>query len=384
MNGQSARFANVRLVLSLLVMIAFGLAIYRFYGGLGVATNLTDSMPWGLWIGFDMLCGIALAAGGFVLAGTVHIFGLRRYEPFVRPAIVTALLGYLLAIIGLLMDLGRPWAIWHPLIMWQPHSVMFEVAWCVMLYTTVLFLEFLPILFERLRLARALRALERVMIVFIVMGIVLSTVHQSSLGSLFVMMGHRLHPLWFTPLLPLLFLMSSLAVGVAMVIFEAILSGMIFGHRYPTRLLGDLARALPLILALYVGLRLMDLNGRGELGRLLDNSLESWAFILEMVVGVLLPGSLLLSPEVRYDRLKLFGCALMVIVGVVMNRLNVCLLGMLATSSGYMPRWIEILVSAGVVAGGLLVLSVMNHHLPIITHAEGRTAAPAAGAGFKP
>lgn len=384
MNGQSTRFANVRLALSLLVMIAFGLAIYRFYGGLGAATNLTDSMPWGLWIGFDMLCGIALAAGGFVLAGTVHIFGLRRYEPFVRPAIVTALLGYLLAVIGLLMDLGRPWAIWHPLIMWQPHSVMFEVAWCVMLYTTVLFLEFLPILFERLRLARALRALERVMIVFIVMGIVLSTVHQSSLGSLFVMMGHRLHPLWFTPLLPLLFLMSSLAVGVAMVIFEAILSGMIFGHRYPTRLLGDLARALPLILALYVGLRLMDLNGRGELGRLLDNSLESWAFILEMVVGVLLPGSLLLSPEVRYDRLKLFGCALMVIVGVVMNRLNVCLLGMLATSSGYMPRWIEILVSAGVVAGGLLVLSVMNHHLPIITHAGGRTAAPAAGAGSKP
>ncbi|MEP0847123.1 MAG: Ni/Fe-hydrogenase cytochrome b subunit [Phycisphaerae bacterium] len=384
MNAQSTRFANVRLALSLLVLIAFGLAIYRFYGGLGAATNLTDSMPWGLWIGFDMLCGIALAAGGFVLAGTVHIFGLRRYEPFVRPAIVTALLGYLLAIIGLLMDLGRPWAIWHPLIMWQPHSVMFEVAWCVMLYTTVLFLEFLPVLFERLRLVRALRALERVMIVFIVMGIVLSTVHQSSLGSLFVMMGHRLHPLWFTPLLPLLFLMSSLAVGVAMVVFEAILSGMIFGHRYPTRLLGDLARALPLILALYVGLRLMDLNARGELGRLLDNSLESWAFILEMVVGVLLPGSLLLSPEVRYDRLKLFGCALMVIVGVVMNRLNVCLLGMLATSSGYMPRWIEILVSAGVVAGGLLVLSTMNHNLPIVTRAADREATPAAGAGTQP
>jgi Ni/Fe-hydrogenase subunit HybB-like protein len=313
-----------------------------------------------------MLCGIALAAGGFVLAGTVHIFGLKRYEPFVRPAIVTALLGYLLAIIGLLMDLGRPWAIWHPLIMWQPHSVMFEVAWCVMLYTTVLFLEFLPIVFERFRWVRALSAMRRIMIVFIVAGIVLSTVHQSSLGSLFVMMGHSLHPLWFTPLLPLLFLMSSLAVGVAMVIFEAILSGMIFGHRYPIRLLGDLARALPLILSLYVGLRLMDLNGRGELGRLLDNSLESWAFILEMVIGALLPGALLLSPEVRYDRLKLFGCSIMVIVGVVMNRLNVALLGFLAASGGYMPRWIEIVVSAGVVAGGLLVLSVMNQNLPIV------------------
>lgn len=383
MNAILARLMHVRVALSALVTVAFGLAIYRFWGGLGAATNLTDSMPWGLWIGFDMLCGVALAAGGFVLAGAVHIFGLRRYEPFVRPAIVTALLGYLLAIIGLLMDLGRPWAIWHPLIMWQPHSVMFEVAWCVMLYTTVLFLEFLPLVFERLGMTVALRRIQRVMIVFILMGIVLSTVHQSSLGSLFVMMGHRLHPLWFTPLLPLLFLMSSLAVGVAMVIFEAILSGMIFGHRYPIRLLGDLARALPLILSLYVGLRLMDLNGRGELMRVFDNSLESWALILEMVIGVLLPGTLLLSPEVRYDRLKLFGCALMVIAGVVMNRLNVCLMGMLGTSAGYMPRWIEILVSAGVVAGGLLVLAVMNHNLPVIVaeSAGAKPVSPAPGAG---
>lgn len=360
------RVSNVRLGLSGLVLIAFSLAIYRFWGGLGAATNLTDSMPWGLWIGFDMLCGIALAAGGFVLAGTVHIFGLKKYEVFVRPAIVTALLGYLLAIIGLLMDLGRPWAIWHPVLYWQPHSVMFEVAWCVMLYTTVLFLEFLPIVFERFHMEPALRLMRRAMIVFIVMGIVLSTVHQSSLGSLFVMMGHRLHPLWFTPLLPLLFLMSSLAVGVAMVIFEAILSGLLFGHRYPIRLLGDLSRALPLILSLYLGLRLMDLNGRGELGWLFDNSLESWAFILEVVLGVVLPGVLLLSPEVRYDRLKLFGCSIMVIAGVVMNRLNVSLLGMLHTSRGYMPRWIEILVSAGVIAGGLLVLSLMNRNLPIV------------------
>ncbi|TWT45701.1 putative Ni/Fe-hydrogenase 2 b-type cytochrome subunit [Phycisphaerae bacterium RAS1] len=362
------RVTLVRLALSALVMIAFGLAIYRFLGGLGAATNLTDSMPWGLWIGFDMLCGIALAAGGFVLAGTVHVFGLKRYEPFVRPAIVTALLGYLLAVIGLMMDLGRPWVIWHPMVMWQPRSVMFEVAWCVMLYTTVLFLEFLPIVCERFGFTRALRALNRVMIIFVLAGIVLSTVHQSSLGSLFVMMGHRLHALWFTPLLPLLFLMSSLAVGVAMVIFEAILSGMIFGHRYPIRLLGDLAGALPLILSLYVGLRLMDLSGRGELHRLLEPSLETWAFLLEMVVGVMLPGLLLLSASVRYDRLRLFGCCVMVIAGVVMNRLNVALLGMLASSSGYMPRWIEILVSAGVVAGGLLVLSVMNRSLPI-THA---------------
>jgi Ni/Fe-hydrogenase subunit HybB-like protein len=366
---------TIRVWLSLVVAAAFGLAIFRFLYGLGASTNLNDGFPWGLWIGFDMLSGVALASGGFVLAGVVHIFGLKKYEPFVRPAIVTALLGYLLAIIGLVMDLGRPWAIWHPLVMWQPHSVMFEVAWCVMLYTTVLFLEFLPIVFERFDMQRALRAISRVTVVFIIVGIVLSTMHQSSLGSLFVMMEHRLHALWFTPMLPVLFFVSAVAVGLAMVIFEALLSGLIFSHRYPTRLLGDLAKALPPILGLYIGLKLADLNARGALGRLFDNSLESWAFFLEIVLGAFLPGTLLLSARVRYDRVKLFGCALLVILGVVMNRLNVCLVGMLATSPhGYLPSWTEIVVTAGIIAGGLLILSLMNQSLPIArpTHDTGR------------
>ncbi|OHB81304.1 MAG: polysulfide reductase, partial [Planctomycetes bacterium RBG_16_64_10] len=295
----------------MLVVTAFGLAAYRFARGLGAATNLNDAFPWGLWIGFDMLCGVALAAGGFVLAGTVHIFGLKKFEPFVRPAIVTALLGYLLAIIGLIMDLGRPWAIWHPLIMWQPRSVMFEVAWCVMLYTTVLFLEFLPIVFERFRMERSLRLINRLSIVFIITGIILSTMHQSSLGSLFVMAEHRMHVLWFTPLLPLLFFVSAVAVGVAMVIFEAIMSGLVFGHRYPVRLLGDLAKALPPVLGIYIGLKLMDLSARGALPHLLDDSLESWAFTIELFLGAFLPGTLLLSPRVRYNLPKLFACVLM-------------------------------------------------------------------------
>ena len=357
----------VRLAMSVLVMLALALAAYRFYGGLGAATNLNDSFPWGLWIGFDMLCGVALAAGGFVLAGAVYIFRLEKYHVFVRPAIVTAFLGYVLAILGLLMDLGRPWVIWHPLVMWQPHSVMFEVAWCVMLYTTVLFLEFLPIVFERFGWGRALRAINRLSIVFIISGIILSTMHQSSLGSLFVMMGHRLHALWFTPMLPVLFLVSSIAVGIAMVIFEAMLSGLIFGHRPSIRLLGDLAQALPPILGIYIGLKLIDLNARGAFGYLADNSLESWAFTIEVGLGALLPGTLLLSPAVRYNAMKLFGCSLMVMAGVVMNRLNVCLLGMLQSSpTGYLPSWIEILVSGGIVAGGLLALAVMNQNLPIV------------------
>jgi len=369
MNDKRPKVPVIRLAFSVLVVVGFALAVYRLIWGLGAATNLTDAFPWGLWIGFDVLCGVALAAGGFVLAGTVHVFGLKKFEPFVRPAIVTAFLGYLLAIIGIMLDIGRPWAIWHPLIMWQPRSVMFEVAWCVVLYTTVLFLEFLPIVFERFGWEKPLQLMKRLMIVFIFAGIILSTMHQSSLGSLFVMMGHRLHPIWYTPLLPLLFLISAVAVGIAMVIFEAMLSGLIFGHRHPAQLLGDLSKGLPPILGVYIGLKLMDLSARGVWPLLFTNTLEAWAFWIEFLLGAVLPGTLLLRAEVRNNRMKLFGCSIMVVMGVVLNRLNVALIGMMATSpTGYLPNWMEILVSAGIVAGGLLVLSVMNETLPIVEH----------------
>jgi len=376
MNEHPRIITNIRLIFSAMVMVTIGIGAYRFYGGLGAATNLNDSFPWGLWIGFDMICGVALAAGGFVLAGAVHIFGLHKYEVFVRPAIVTAFLGYVLAILGLLMDLGRPWFIWHPLVYWQPHSIMFEVGWCVTLYTTVLFLEFLPIVFERFRMNRALALTKKFMIVFIIAGIILSTMHQSSLGSLFVLMGHHLHEIWYTPLLPVLFLVSAVMVGIAMVIFETIVSGLIFRHhRVATRLVGDLAKALPPILGLYIGLKVMDLQARGALGYFLDNSLEAWALKFEIILGAFIPGTLLLSPAVRYNRLKLFGCSLMVIVGVVMNRLNVALLGMIGlTPEGYLPTWMELMVSAGIICGGLLVFSIMNQALPIADHGKEEVA----------
>ncbi|MHC4094373.1 MAG: NrfD/PsrC family molybdoenzyme membrane anchor subunit, partial [Planctomycetota bacterium] len=220
--------------------------------------------------------------------------------------------------------------------------------------------------------------INRVAIVFITVGIILSTMHQSSLGSLFVMMEHRLHPLWFSPMLPVQFLTSAIAVGIAMVIFEALLSGLIFGHRHPVHLLGDLSKALPPILGIYIGLRIMDLQARGALGYVFDGSLESSAFFLEIMLGAVLPGTLLLLPTVRYNRTRLFGCVLAVIVGVVLNRLNVCIVGMLATSPTiYLPSWMEILVSAGIVAGGLLVLSVMNQTLPITGHRHAQTGTSA-------
>src|SRR6266545_8027246 len=168
----------------LLAVLAAGLyaTVLRFAQGLGAATNLSDEFPWGLWIGFDVLVGVGLAAGGFVVAATVHVFRIERYESIARPAVLTAFLGYILVIVGLLFDLGLPYRIWHPLVMWNPHSVMFEVAWCVTLYTTVLAFEFLPLVLERFRLAKPLKVLRAIYVPLVIVGVLLSTLHQSSLG----------------------------------------------------------------------------------------------------------------------------------------------------------------------------------------------------------
>jgi Ni/Fe-hydrogenase subunit HybB-like protein len=360
------RVTPFRILLLLMVLIAVTLLGYRYWYGLGMATNMSDALPWGWWKGFHMFCGIALAGGGFVLAGVVHILRLHRFEPFVRPAISTAFLGYVMAVIGLLMDLGRPWVIWHPIILWQPRSIMFELSWCVMLYTTVLSLEFLPVVFERFRWLRLMRLLQRVMIVLIFAGIILSTMHQSALGSLFVMMAHRLHVLWSSPLLPLFFLISAIACGISAVIFEGIVADIAFGHRYSAKLLGDLAKSLPPILGAYIGLKLMDLSSRGALGAIFENSLESWAFLIEIVGGCFIPGTLLLKDHIRNNRATLFCCVIPIMVGVAMNRLNVNLLGLLGTSeAGYLPSVIEIVVSIGVLSGGLLALGIINELFPM-------------------
>ncbi|HEY7514295.1 MAG TPA: NrfD/PsrC family molybdoenzyme membrane anchor subunit, partial [Vicinamibacteria bacterium] len=192
-------------VLYLLLALGAAVVAVRFTRGLGAVTNLSDRFPWGLWVGFDVLCGVGLAAGGFAITTAVYVFNLKRYKPIVRPTVLTAFLGYLLVVTALLFDLGRPWNIWHPLVMWNPRSVMFEVSWCVMLYLTVLALEFSGMVFERMGWTRALVAQQAATLPLVVAGAVLSTLHQSSLGSFYLIMPSKLHPLWYTPWLPMLF-----------------------------------------------------------------------------------------------------------------------------------------------------------------------------------
>jgi len=229
------------------IVLATGLyaTAVRFGWGLGASTNLSDGFPWGIWIGFDVLVGVGLAAGGFTITATVHLFNLERFRPIVRPTVLTAFLGYLLVVIGLLFDLGRPYRIWHPLIMWNPHSVMFEVAWCVMLYNTVLALEFSPMVLERLNLKTPLKIVRTITVPVVIAGVILSTLHQSSLGTLYVILPDKLHGFWYTPWLPVFFFLSAIAAGLSMVILESFLSFRAFGGHYKNRFDGLLLSTTP-------------------------------------------------------------------------------------------------------------------------------------------
>ena len=355
-----------RAVLVLILSAGFYASLIRFSKGLGAATNLTDRFPWGLWIGFDVICGVGLAAGGFTLAATVYIFHLRRFHPVLRPAILTAFLGYALVAVALMYDLGKPYNVWHPLIMWNPHSVMFEVAWCVMLYLTVLALEFSPAVLERFKLHKPLKLIKAVTVPLVIVGVLLSTLHQSSLGSLFLIVPSKLHPYWYSPLLPLLFFISAVGVGMAMVIFESNLSGRAYGHEAEMPLLASLGKGLAVVLGVYGILRFRDLWARGALVYLRQASTETLLFALEIVLGLVLPLVLLLVRRVREDRDGLFAIAVLVITGFLLNRLNVSITGLeYSAHAHYFPKWTEVAVTLSIVGMGFLCFSLAVQYLKV-------------------
>ncbi|MFN8547849.1 MAG: Ni/Fe-hydrogenase cytochrome b subunit [Candidatus Eisenbacteria bacterium] len=355
-----------RVVLLLVLTAGLVATVARFVRGLGGSTHLSDAFPWGLWIGFDILCGVGLAAGGFTLTAAVHIFNIKKFKPVVRPAILTAFLGYLLVVFALIFDLGKPWNIWHPLVMWNPHSVMFEVAWCVTLYTMVLGLEFSPMLWEKLGWTKVKKVVSSVTPVLVIFGVMLSTLHQSSLGSLFLIAPGKLHPLWYSPWLPVFFFLSSIAVGCAMVIFESFLSRRAFGHSVEFPLLVDLGRVALIVLILYSELRFLDLKARGALSYVNFRTEEGSLFLAEIFLGVAVPVFLLAIPKIRQRQGGLFAAATFIVLGFVLNRLNVGLTGLQASSGvRYIPSWMEIAVTTSLVGAGFAIFALAVRHLPV-------------------
>jgi Ni/Fe-hydrogenase subunit HybB-like protein len=365
-----------RAIAALLIIAGLAAAVARFRLGLGATTNLSDEFPWGLWIGFDFL-GIGLAAAGFTIVAAVHLFHATDYEPIVRPAILTAFIGYLLVVLVLVIDLGRPDHFWHPLVMWNPHSVMFEITWCVILYTTVLSLEFAPIVLERLGMHQPIRWIHTVSLPFMIVGVLLSTLHQSSFGSLYLIVPNRLHPLWYSPLLPVEFFISCIASGLSMVILETLILSRNGRHLLSAELRANLAKITALALAVYLVVRLQDMAARGALRELRHLGYHSFAFSAEVFAGFVVPLFLLLLPRVRGSRRGLYCATLLVLCGFAANRMNTAITGMESwPGRTYFPSLIEILIMLGIAAVGFSAFTVITRCLPIFVD-EPEAAAPA-------
>ncbi len=386
-NGHLER---VKLVLWVFMGMWAVVTVARFVHGIGATSGLTDVAPWGFWIAFDVMAGVALAAGGFVVAATVYIFGLEKYHGLARPAILTALLGYIAVAVGLLYDLGIPWHIWHPMIMPQHHSVLFEVAMCVMLYLTVLTLEFSPAVlehpwFHRPFFQAVLRLIRKATIPVVIAGIVLSTLHQSSLGSLFLIQPFRVHELWYSPYLYVLFFVSAIGLGTMMVTLEALLSAWLFGHAVRVEILSGLGRIASVALSIYVLLRLGDLWHRGILPRALDGSWQARLFVFELLFSAIVPALLLAIRPVRRSIPGLATCSLMTVLGVIGYRFDVCIIAFSRPEGmSYWPTWTELAVSIGIVSGAALVFIFFNENLRIVEHHGPADAAPHAGAASAP
>jgi Ni/Fe-hydrogenase subunit HybB-like protein len=372
-------------------LVGWGFGLYRILFGLQAATNLNDQWPWGIWIAIDVATGVALAAGGFTSAALVHIFHKERYHGLTRAALLTAALGYTFVAIGLLFDLGRYYNVWHPMIYWQGNSVLFEVGICVMTYLTVLYLEFLPIVAERFRagisLPGVLRPLGRplhrllqfgdrvtgkIMWALIIAGVVLSCMHQSSLGALMVIAPTKVHPLWYTPILPMLFLASAIAVGLAMVIFESLLASRSFKRKPEMVALTPLARLAPLLLGAYLAMKVIDLVVRDAWVHLLTLNTQTFMYLLEVGVLGLLPLGMFFLDRVRRSPALLLVTAALTVLGVAVNRINVFLVAYQPpySTTPYFPAIGEIAVTAGLIATIVLVYRFAVMNLPIMETEE--------------
>jgi Ni/Fe-hydrogenase subunit HybB-like protein/Zn finger protein HypA/HybF involved in hydrogenase expression len=361
------RVRRLKLALWAVVGLAASVAVARFLFGLGTSTNLTDANPWGVWVGFDVMGGVALAAGGFIVTATVYIFKLERFHAVVRPAVLTAFLGYVAVAIGLLFDLGLPWNIWHMIVYWNPHSALFEVGWCVMLYLTVLALEFFPVPAEEFPRLASLRAkVVKARLPLVIAGIGLSTLHQSSLGSLFLIMPYRLHPLWYSPILPVMFLISAIGLGLAMVIFESHVTAYLYRRKPETDLLAAFASACRWVLLIYLAVRAADLMVRQQAALLFIADWRTALFWFEVLAMAVVPIVLFSVTQVRHSRSGQWIAATLTVGGVVLNRLDV---GGIAhprpDGAFYVPSWMEIAISAGVVSAATLVFLFFIEHFHV-------------------
>jgi Ni/Fe-hydrogenase subunit HybB-like protein len=368
-------------ILLSLMGIAFVIAMLRYANGIGAVSNLSNSYPWAFWISFDLFTGVAISSGAFLMAAVVYIFELKEFRPLVRPSVLTGFLGYMMVVIALLVDLGHPERIWYMMIHWNHTSVLLEIGICVMSYLAVLAIEFAPVVFEGLKWQKFAHFIHRFIMPFVILGVVLSTLHQSSLGSLLLIQPTKLYPLWWTPILPILFFISAVTIGLSMIILESSLSSRYFHRGLEIHLLEKLARVIPVVLAIYLVIKFSQLTIAGDLKYLFTGGLMSVLFLAEILIGAVIPIFLFSIKRIRQSAKGLLLGAVVLLLGMILNRFNVSWFAVqhpdplsympaFMSNVHYLPSLPEVLVSMGIFSAGILAFGLAVKYLPVFEHEE--------------
>ena len=363
--------------------IAFVVAMIRYIYGIGAISNLSNAYPWGFWVSFDLFTGIAISSGAFVLTSIVYILELEEFRPLVRPTLLTGLLGYVMEVIALLVDLGHPERIWHYFIYQNFTSFLLAIGLYVMIYATVMAVELAPAVLERLRLQKFADLIKRYMKPLVIIGATISVLHQGSLGALLLIQPAKLSPLWWTPILPILFFISAIAIALAMTIFESSLSSRYFHRGLETHLLEKLAAAIPFVLGLYLIVRFVQLALAGDLQYLFNSGWMSILFWAEIVIGSIIPLTMFAFKKIRQSPSGLLTGAIILLLGMILDRFDVSWLAVthpdpltyiptfMANNVHYLPSLPEISISLGIFSAGILAFGLAIKYLPIFEDEDG-------------
>jgi Ni/Fe-hydrogenase subunit HybB-like protein len=374
---QRFRIGLLPAILITLTGIAFVVAMIRYADGIGSISNLSNAYPWGFWISFDLFTGVAIGSGAFVMAAIVYIFELKEFQPLIRPSVLTGFLGYIMVVVALLVDLGHPERIWYMIIHHNHTSVLLEIGLCVMSYLTVLAIEFAPVIFEGLKWEKLAHLLHKFIMPFVILGVVLSTLHQSSLGSLLLIQPEKLFPLWWTPILPVEFFISSLVIGLAMVIFESSLSSRYFKRGLELDLLEKLGRAVPYVLGIYLLIKFGEIFIAGDAHYLFTSGLMSFLFWAEVLISAIIPLILFSIKRIRSNANGILISAIILLIGMVLNRFDVSWFAVkhpdpltylptfMANHVHYWPSLPEVSVSIGIFSAGILAFGLIAKYFPL-------------------
>ncbi len=344
--------------------------VTRFTKGLGASTNLSDFVPWGLWIGIDFI-GVGLAAAGFTIAATAHIFHKHKYESIARPAILSAYLGYMMVVALLVIDLGKPENFWHPLVMWNIHSVMFEITWCVICYSTILTIEFAPVILEKYKLNKLLKIVKKITPAAIIMGVLFSTLHQSSFGSLYLIVPAKVYPLWYSSFLPVHFFISCIAAGLSMIVLSAYLCARAFNQGLNIRILSGLGKGILTVLIVELAFKFLEIFSTGKSSLLFAQANETYFFWLEIFVGFVVPIWILTNPKCKVNRTWLYFASILTISGFILNRMNVCVTSLVRSSGqSYTPSFEEVGITLFLIMSAMIAFKLIAENFQVFPKEE--------------